>query len=46
MQLHFPGTAWLRLAEDTFGALYRYRVAHDQLSWDEAIQRLLKEAGE
>lgn len=46
MQLHFPGTAWLRLAEDTFDALYRYRVAHDQLSWDEAIQRLLKEAGE
>lgn len=46
MQLHFPGTAWLRLAEDTFDALYRYRVSHDQLSWDEAIQRLLKEAGE
>jgi hypothetical protein len=45
MQLHFPGTAWLRLTEDTFEALYRYRVAHDQLDWDEAIQRLLKEAG-
>jgi hypothetical protein len=46
MQLHFPGTAWLRLAEDTFDALYRYRVSHDQLSWDEAVQRLLKEAGQ
>jgi hypothetical protein len=46
MQLHFPGTAWLRLAEDSFDALYRYRVSHDLLSWDEAIQRLLKEAGQ
>lgn len=45
MQLHFPGTAWLRLGEQAFDDLYRYRVAHELVSWDEAIDRLLKEAG-
>lgn len=45
MQLHFPGTAWLRLNEDTFDALYRYRVTHDLTGWDDAIDRLLKETG-
>lgn len=44
MQLHFPGTAWLRLGTETFDALHRYRAAHELLSWDEAIERLLKQA--
>jgi hypothetical protein len=44
MQLHFPNSAWLRLGEDAFDALYRYRTAHDLVSWDEAVERLLKEA--
>jgi uncharacterized protein DUF6084 len=44
MQLHFPGAAWLRLGADTFDALHRYRIRHELLSWDEAIERLLKEA--
>ncbi|MCU1655452.1 MAG: hypothetical protein JWO57_108 [Pseudonocardiales bacterium] len=43
MQLHFPGTAWLRLGSDAFDALYRYRTRQELLSWDEAIERLLKE---
>jgi hypothetical protein len=46
MRLHFPGTAWLRLGEDTFDALYRYRVRSELMSWEDAIDRLLKEAGE
>jgi hypothetical protein len=45
MQLHFPGSAWLRLSEDTFDELYRYRVTEALLSWDEAVERLLKQAG-
>jgi hypothetical protein len=45
MQLHFPGSAWLRLGEDMFEALYRYRTSNQLLSWDEAIERLLKESG-
>jgi Family of unknown function (DUF6084) len=43
MELHFPGTAWLRLGEDTFDALHRYRTAQQLTSWDDAIDRLLKE---
>ncbi|MEO8888507.1 MAG: DUF6084 family protein [Jatrophihabitantaceae bacterium] len=46
MQLHFPGTAWLRLGEDTFDALYRYRTAQQLTSWDDAVDRLLKEVTE
>ena len=45
MQLHFPGTAWLRLSADVFDALYRYRSEQQLLTWDDAIARLLKEAG-
>lgn len=46
MQLHFPGTAWLRLGEQAFDELYRYRVSNELVSWDDAVERLLKEAGE
>jgi hypothetical protein len=46
MEQHFPGTAWLRLGQDAFDALYRYRADHAMVSWDEAVIRLLKEAGE
>ena len=46
MDLHFPGAAWLRLGRDTFDALHRYRARSELISWDDAIERLLKEAGE
>ncbi|HEY2043094.1 MAG TPA: DUF6084 family protein [Jatrophihabitans sp.] len=46
MQQHFPGTAWLRLREGTFDSLHRYRARQALVSWDEAIERLLKEAGQ
>ncbi|MGH8962774.1 MAG: DUF6084 family protein [Jatrophihabitantaceae bacterium] len=44
MQLHFPGTAWLRLGAEVFDTLYRYRVSNELLGWDDAIERLLKDA--
>ena len=44
MQLHFPGTAWLRLGESSFDALHRYRTSQQLTSWDDAIDRLLKAA--
>lgn len=44
MDLHFPGSAWLRLGRQTFDALYAYRAAHALTTWDEAVERLLKEA--
>ncbi len=42
LDVHFPGTAWLRLPHETFDALYRYRVEHQLLDFDDAVQRLLK----
>jgi hypothetical protein len=44
MDLHFPGSAWLRLGRETFDALYAYRATHALTTWDEAVERLLKEA--
>lgn len=46
MDQHFPGSAWLRLGRDAFDALYRYRSDNALLTWDDAVRRLLKEAGE
>jgi hypothetical protein len=46
MELHFPGTAWMRLGVRSFDALHRYRAQRQLTSWDDAIDRLLKEAGE
>ena len=43
MDQHFPGAAWLRLRQDTFDRLYRYRTKEALPGWDEAIERLLKE---
>lgn len=42
MDLHFPGTAWLRMGRDAFDALHRYRARQGLTSWDEAVERLLK----
>jgi hypothetical protein len=44
MDLHFPGTAWLKVGTDTFDALHRYRARNAMISWDDAIVRLLKQA--
>ena len=43
MDQHFPGAAWLRLRQDTFDRLYRYRTRESVPGWDDAIERLLKE---
>jgi hypothetical protein len=45
LDLHFPGTAWLRLGQRSFDALFAYRTEQQLTSWDDAIDRLLKEAG-
>jgi Family of unknown function (DUF6084) len=43
---HFPGAAWLTLRRETFDKLYSYRARLALPGWDDAIQRLLKEADE
>ncbi len=44
MDQHFPGTAWLRIRRDTFDALHMYRARNALVSWEDAIEALLKEA--
>lgn len=46
MDLHFPGTAWARLDRETYDALQRYRSREQLMNADEAVKRLLKEAGD
>jgi hypothetical protein len=45
MDEHFPGSGWVRLRRDTLDRLAAFRSAHTLLSWDDAVERLLKEAG-
>jgi len=44
MDEHFPGSGWVRLRRDTLDRLAAFRSAHTLLSWDNAVERLLKEA--
>jgi hypothetical protein len=46
MDQHFPGAAWLKLRRETFDKLYSYRAREALPGWDDAIERLLKEAHE
>ena len=41
MQLHYPGTGWVRLAHDSVRALEEYRAWHGLTSWDETVTHLL-----
>ena len=46
MDLYFPNSGWLRVRRDTLDALQRYKAAHALPTWDQALERLLKTAGE
>ena len=46
MDLYFPNSGWLRLDRDTLDALARFKGAQGLPTWDQAIERLLKEAGD
>ena len=46
MDRHFPGSAWLRLDKDTFDRLYAYRARGALLTWENAVDSLLRAAGE
>jgi hypothetical protein len=45
MDAHFPDAGWVRLRRDTLDRLAAYRSAN-AVSWDDAVDRLLKEAGD
>lgn len=46
MDLHFPNSGWIRLQRDALEALRAYRTARGLPTWEQTIERLLKEAGE
>jgi Family of unknown function (DUF6084) len=46
MDLHFPGSGWLRLRRETLDAVGRFKSRRGLLDFDEAVRHLLKEAGE
>jgi Family of unknown function (DUF6084) len=45
MDEHFPGGGWVRLRRDVLDRLAAYRSANTLPTWDDALERLLKEAG-
>jgi hypothetical protein len=46
MDRHFPGAGWLRLERPTFEALCRFKARHSHLTWEQAVEALLREAGD
>jgi hypothetical protein len=41
MNQHFPGTAWVRLGEESFARLCTYKARHAFTSWDAAVDALI-----
>lgn len=41
MDLHFPGTGWLRARRDTIDALQAYKSRHALATWDDVLNHLL-----
>ena len=46
MDLYFPNSGWVRVSRDTLDALQRYKASMVLPTWDQAFERLLKQAGE
>ena len=44
MDAHFPDAGWVRLRRDTLEALRAYRSERVLPTWDDTVERLLKEA--
>jgi Family of unknown function (DUF6084) len=43
MEQHYPNTYWFYLHRDSFERLYAYRRRHGMASWEQTIDRLLRE---
>jgi hypothetical protein len=46
MDLYFPNSGWLRVGRDTLDALQSFKASRALPTWDQALERLLKEAGQ
>jgi hypothetical protein len=43
---YFPDSAWLRLRRESFDRLTAYKSRHTLMSWEETLDKLLREAGD
>jgi hypothetical protein len=41
MDSYYPNSVWLNLRRDAFERLYRYKVQHGIVSWEQALEELL-----
>jgi hypothetical protein len=46
MDQYFPNSGWLRVDRGTIDALQRFKASRGLPTWDQALERLLKEAGQ
>lgn len=46
MDLYYPNSAWLCLRRDAFDRLYDYKSRRGLPTWEQALERLLDDAGE
>jgi hypothetical protein len=46
MDQYFPGGAWIRLRRESFDALHRFKGRRALPTWDDAVEALIREAGE
>jgi hypothetical protein len=46
MDQYFPNSGWLRLSRETIDDLMRFKASRGLPTWEQAIEMLLKEAGE
>jgi hypothetical protein len=46
MDRYFPNSGWVRLSRHSLDALTRFKVRRALPTWDDAVEQLLKEAGE
>lgn len=46
MDMYFPNSGWIRIHRDTLDGLQQYKASQALPTWDQALERLLKQAGE
>ena len=46
VDIHFPGSAWLRCGRETLDALAEFKAARALPTWDATLSALLTEAGQ
>jgi uncharacterized protein DUF6084 len=46
MDLYFPNSGWVRVSRDTLDRLQRFKASQALPTWDQAFERLLRQAGD